>query len=41
MLDDIYCMARADGPVTSAEESLIDTLGAAWDVQVRLSPRCK
>jgi uncharacterized tellurite resistance protein B-like protein len=41
VLDDIYCMARADGPVTDAEESLIDTLGAAWDVQVRLSPRCK
>ncbi|MGM0706603.1 MAG: TerB family tellurite resistance protein [Bacteroidota bacterium] len=41
VLDDIYCMARADGPVTDAEEALIATLGSAWDVQVRLSPRCK
>ena len=41
VLDDVYCMARADGPVTNAEESLIDTLGTAWDVQVRLSPRCE
>lgn len=40
VLDDIYCMARADGPVTDAEESLIDMLGAAWEVRVRLSPRC-
>lgn len=41
VLDDIYCMARADGPVTDAEESLIDMLGSAWEVQVRLSPHCK
>lgn len=41
VLDDIYCMARADGPVTDAEESLINMLATAWEVRVRVSPRCK
>ncbi len=40
VLDDIYCMARADGPITDTEQDLISALGTAWDVEVRLSPTC-
>ncbi|MES3630428.1 MAG: TerB family tellurite resistance protein [Longimonas sp.] len=40
VLDDLYCVARADGPITDEEESLIEALGRSWDVQVRLSPTC-
>lgn len=40
VLDDLHCVARADGQVTDNERDLITSLARAWDVNVRLNGRC-
>ncbi len=36
-LDDLYTVARADGPLTRTERDLISSLAQAWDVNVRMN----
>ncbi len=36
-LDDLYTVARADGPLTRTERDLISSLARAWDVNVRMN----
>jgi uncharacterized tellurite resistance protein B-like protein len=40
VLDDLHCIARADGDLTDNERDLITSLARAWDVNVRLNGRC-
>jgi uncharacterized tellurite resistance protein B-like protein len=40
VLDDLHCVARADGELTDNERDLITSLARAWDVNVRLNGRC-
>ena len=40
VLDDLHCVAQADGKVTDNERDLITSLARAWDVDVRLNGRC-
>jgi uncharacterized tellurite resistance protein B-like protein len=40
VLDDLHCVARADGDLTDNERDLITSLARAWDVNVRLNGRC-
>ena len=37
VLDDLHCVAKADGPLTDEERELITSLARAWDVNVRLN----
>jgi uncharacterized tellurite resistance protein B-like protein len=40
VLDDLHCVARADGELSDRERELITSLARAWDVNVRLNGRC-
>jgi uncharacterized tellurite resistance protein B-like protein len=40
VLDDLHCIARADGPLNDEEQTLIRSLSRAWDVNVRFNGRC-
>jgi uncharacterized tellurite resistance protein B-like protein len=40
VLDDLHCIARADGDLTDEEHEMITSLAKAWDVNVRLNGRC-
>jgi len=40
VLDDLHCVARADGDLTDNERDLITSLARAWDVNVRMNGRC-
>ncbi len=41
VLDDLHCVAKADGSVTDDEQEIIRSLARAWDVNVRLNGRQK
>lgn len=40
VLDDMHCIAQADGDLTDEEREMITFLARAWDVNVRLNGRC-
>lgn len=40
VLDDLHCIAQADGDLTDDEREMITFLARAWDVNVRLNGRC-
>lgn len=40
VLDDLHCIARADGDLTDNEREIITSVARAWDVNVRLNGRC-
>ncbi|WP_245846040.1 TerB family tellurite resistance protein [Longibacter salinarum] len=39
VLDDLHCVARADGNLSDSERKLITSIARAWDVNVRLNGR--
>lgn len=41
VLDDLHCIAKADGALTDKEREIITSLARAWDVNVRLNGREK
>jgi uncharacterized tellurite resistance protein B-like protein len=40
VLDDLHCIAKADGELSEAERDIITSLAKAWDVNVRMNGRC-
>lgn len=41
VLDDINCIARADGDLSDGEKEIIELFARAWDLNVRLNGRCE
>ena len=37
VLDDLITIAKADGPVTDAERDIVESLSAAWHIDVRIA----